>query len=82
MKGIKGNGITLGLTDGVRLGGCFESAGSPYEITARTGAYGSSIGENVGSGDKLQYTVGITTDSIKSGIESEISYNINYVIKY
>lgn len=65
---VVGNGIILGLTNGTINGGLFESSGSPYEITARTGAYGQIVGSNTGTGTILSKTLGVTTDSTKSGM--------------
>lgn len=66
--GVVGNGIILGLTNGTINGGLFESSGSPYEITARTGAYGQTVGSDTGTGTILSKTLGVTTDPTKSGI--------------
>lgn len=73
--------MTLGLTDGtLDLG--FAPDGSQYTRTA-TDIYGKVVGTYPSF---TQYStnksIGITTDSSKSGIESETNSNIHYVIKY
>ena len=68
----KGNGMALGLTDDYRDYGAImysNNSISPYTL-----AYGSTLGEQVGSGGIYPgnaYTVGITTDSTKSGIVAD-----------
>ena len=76
LKGIKGNGITLGLTNGDDN---FAHKSSGYDYKS---LYGKNIGYTEASGAIETGGVGITTDSAKSGIESEINLNIKYVIKY
>lgn len=71
----KGNGTTLGLTDGTNTAGTKGIyAGNTYPLIGTQSNYGSSVGTadttNVSFGlDKL---VGITTDSTKSGIISDM----------
>jgi len=81
LKGVKGNGMTLGLTNGTTNAGAF------YGTTAIAGndnIYGTSIGTSQGTSNwpPTNKTIGITTDPTKSGIESEISLNISYAIRY
>lgn len=72
-KFVKGNGMALGITDGVNNFGLscndFESAGTTFN--GKTGAYGESIGSGSTGGSGLSFDTryGITTDSSKSGIE-------------
>ena len=69
---IVGNGMTLGLTNGTQnFGAQIYSGGN--DIIGLLGAYGTSVG-STGSGDITRgKTVGITTDSTKSGIETSSS---------
>lgn len=67
--GVKGNGISLGLTDGTQDLGVFVSSSGngigAFEGTATVGTSASSVtGAN-----NLGKVIGITTDSTKSGIE-------------
>lgn len=69
--GVIGTGKTLGLTDGTNNYGLCN--GSTYaRVTVGTGYYGSSVsasgGENAGTG--ANRTLGVTTDSTKSGIKT------------
>lgn len=86
LKGVKGNGIGLGLTDGTNNATVFSTTnGNVSYAYCPSQNYGATTGSpwNQGSGsmghDKV---IGITTDSSKSGIESDISSNVNYIIKY
>ena len=82
MKGIKGNGISLGLTDGTLFGAL--TGGSDYAIGANTNYYGANTGSTNYSNTWIKNTkaFGITNDISKSGIEAETNSNIHYVIKY
>lgn len=63
---VRGNGKTVGFTDGTTQGGLYTSAGAAY-ITSP--CYGMSVGETRGTGqlgEKL--VVGVTTDPAKSGM--------------
>ncbi len=67
--GVKGDGMTLGLTDGTQDLGVFVSSSGngigAFEGTATVGTSASSVtGAN-----NLGKVIGITTDSTKSGIE-------------
>lgn len=69
--GVIGTGKTLGLTDGTNNYGLCN--GSTYaRVTVGTGYYGSSVspygGENAGTG--ADRTLGVTTDSTKSGVKT------------
>lgn len=82
---IKGNGIALGITDGVHnmsLGSADSVANSPRTCSQ----YGANVGtfakSYTGSDDK---TLGITTDASKSGIVGTVTRSImsaRFVIKY
>lgn len=63
---VRGNGKTLGFTDGTNTGGVYTSAGAAYITTP---CYNMSVGETRGTGqlgEKL--VVGVTTDASKSGL--------------
>ena len=84
MKGIKGTGIALGLSNGSYnyglQAGSATYSGFLQEITT---LYGKTLGTSGGNPQGIgQIATGITTDSSKSGIETEIDSNIHYVIKY
>ena len=81
LKGVKGTGKALGLSDGTNLGGMADnSAGT---LCRKASYYGSNIGISAsGAAITNTLTIGITLDSTKSGIETEINSNINYIIKY
>lgn len=71
----KGNGKTLGLTDGTKEGGLHTSAisGYPY-FTAGTTAINTAVGtSNTVLDLNNNVTVGITTDGTKSGIIADLS---------
>ena len=73
-KGVVGNGMTLGLTDGTKFAGLMgeqPTGGSvPYAVPF-TSSYGANVGTNPsctgGFTNSLVY--GVTTDPTKSGIE-------------
>ena len=76
--GVKGNGMTLGLTDGITNYGL---QGSPYNgykeyLLPKSGSYGSNIGGTNTSGSEFAsygQLVGVTTDATKSGIIADLS---------
>lgn len=65
----KGNGITLGLTDSTVNYGLITTSGAGNQDDNRTGVYGMAVG-SAGSGSYVHNSksVGVTTDSSKSGI--------------
>ncbi len=63
---VKGNGLTLGLTNGSQYTAPFCASGLYYGGFG-TENYGQSVGTNFGTG-LLQGRLGVTTDSSKSGI--------------
>lgn len=72
----KGNGITLGFTDGTNnLGATFaQNGGYTGWVFATSGSYGGNVGDNVGAVvAALAKQVGVTTDSTKSGIVSDMT---------
>ena len=86
MKGIKGTGIALGLTNGTYdFGIVTNQSSTDNKFLFQQDAYGQAVGSLHNSApvnSPNAATYGITTDSTKSGIETEISSNINYIIKF
>lgn len=80
---VKGNGITLGLTNGTQTGGLSVIYGT--NTTAKAESYGKNVGY-VGSTQVFteNASLGVTTDATKSGIISDISsgVSVDYIIKY
>lgn len=65
--GVKGNGMTLGLTDGAINGGLWNS--SQYALDVSTSSYGTSVGTaSSNTGFSSSRDCGITTDPSKSGM--------------
>ena len=83
----KGNGITLGLSDGTHNVGLAlnNSSNSPFMVGGLTN-YGTDVGTRTGaySSSTLGYTYGITTDPTKSGIITDTSgfTSVNVCIKF
>lgn len=62
---VKGNGLTLGLTDGTTNAGMVNLG----DAICRVNAYGKPVGSNWSSASSLAgATIGVTTDPTKSGI--------------
>lgn len=78
---VKGNGITMGFTNGTETGGLNYSTADPVIVT---GNYGSDIG-TARSGNHMAtgLSLGLSTDETKSGIVGQIasSVQLNYFIK-
>jgi len=69
----KGNGKTLGLTNGSQNFGLFNSANDSIQIAGQ-GGYGQDVGYTTrGSGTNANVFCGITTDETKSGIIADTS---------
>ena len=81
LKGVKGNGMTLGLSTGTDNFTITGYTNQGY-IGAWRGNYGGQIGRTPSGLAYVETSAGVTTDSSKSGIVNEIDNNINYVIKY
>jgi hypothetical protein len=85
LKEVKGNGMTLGVTDGTLFGGTYSQNGGTnsgcFQISQGDfgGQIGTSSSDSSFNNGKL---IGITTDSSKSGIIVEINLNIHYCIKF
>ena len=86
LKGVKGNGIAVGLTNGTyNFGIITNQSSSDNKFLFQQDAYGQAVGSLHNSApvnSPNAATYGITTDPTKSGIETETNSNINYVIKY
>ena len=67
--GVKGNGTTIGLTDGTKNAGMIFATSSA-DLKPRENAYGLPIGSSYtdSSFGSSNITMGLTTDSTKSGI--------------
>jgi len=78
----KGNGITLGLTNGTSYAGAY--GGNASYLNVGQNAYGKSVGASGISGSNIPNNngVGITTDSTKSGIVADQSNQTRAIIKY
>lgn len=71
---VKGNGMTLGLTNGTNNFGIYASNGALQANTGTT--YGSNVGstrDSSGTAADGLKTLGITTDDTKSGIISDLA---------
>lgn len=67
----KGNGMTLGLTDGTQTGSPTQTLTNGVNaVTIKTNLYGQNIGVAQSSGNNMSngLSIGITTDPTKSGI--------------
>jgi hypothetical protein len=76
--------MTLGFTDGTYNYGLIGGSGKEWNNDLfNTGTYGKPVNTVIsGTASVTSNSIGITTDQTKSGIESEINSNINYIIKY
>lgn len=77
---IKGNGKTLGLTDGSSNFGIFVNT----SMVPRTGSYGDNVGNynDSGSGPSKNCVVGVTTDASKSGLTGSGSGSGSFSLSY
>jgi len=79
----KGNGMTLGLTNGTNNFGIYYG---DYDLAARTNNYGTSINTSTsGTEPTSQRTSGVTIDGSKSGIiadTSSLTLICNMIIKF
>ena len=79
---VAGNGMTLGLTDGINNIGLSNNAS--HILTAVTGNYGQSVGNiNTTYLNSTNNTgFGVTTDSTKSGIEAHLTETVNLYLYF
>ena len=82
---VKGDGITLGLTDGSATFG-LQTNSNGTSLLGDAGSYGKVLPSGDGASVDIAALrcVGITTDPTKSGIIADISNGVlaNYIIKY
>lgn len=86
----KGNGLTLGLTDGVNNFGLMRSGYAPSGLQVNPAqitqsAYGVPVGHTATRASYVESdTVGITTDKTKSGIIVDLAdqLTVHYYIRY
>ena len=81
-SGVKGNGITLGLTDGKNNYGL---ANGTYNLGAMANAYGAPASGSANPGTALgtqKYSFGITTDPTKSGMVVDTAVPAGYNLYY
>lgn len=73
---VHGNGMTLGLQDGLYDGLGLQQnnvvSGSFWSTDASIYAYGTPLGSQVGATHERSSTLGVTTDSSKSGLEVDV----------
>lgn len=69
----RGNGITLGITDGTKYIGMQAGSGTSVYFSGRTGLYGEPVGGTYGAGTAITKSLGITTDPTMSGIVCDLS---------
>ena len=82
--GCKGSGITIGVTDGDRYCGLRGDPTNDY-IYGRPNFYGLNVGSSIsGTGTVASKTIGLTTDTSKSGIITDTSgfKSVNVCIKF
>lgn len=70
---VKGNGMTLGLTDGTNNLGWGQGSNSSYGAQLTTNNYNTNVGTSNSGTYVANKTVGLTTDSTKSGIIADTS---------
>ena len=71
---VKGNGMTLGLTDGTNLAGLYASDSERvYDLVANKNAYNSHVGSVKTASSITSKSLGVTTDSTKSGLIADLS---------
>lgn len=79
----KGNGITLGLTNGATNYGVGVTTGTTTALDGYTGLYGTNIGAtNTGKINTQNLSMGVTLDPTKSGIVPHIEVPEGYGLYY
>jgi len=72
--GVVGNGIAIGLTNGTDNAGMVNIATSSIAITGKKDYYGESVSSStVAVGNYALGTIGLTTDSTKSGMVADLA---------
>lgn len=67
---VKGNGMTLGLTNGTNNYGFIGYGGGAYGIISQ---YGEAVKTGTTTGSNMNGNIGLTTDSSKSGVIADLS---------
>lgn len=70
--GVRGNGMTLGITDGTTNSGMQSGSSNSIYLSCRTDSYGKAVGNTYGSAYAYNKSVGITTDVDNSGIIADL----------
>ena len=76
--------MNLGLTDGTNNYGMASTTNS-IRLNSGTNFYNKNAGYNTssyGTQPSNNIAIGVTTDASKSGIVSDTSSDVNYIIKY
>lgn len=73
--------MTMGMTNGNSNCGMFAGS-TNWDFGCTSDAYGKTLPSSNSNGLIKSCNWGLTTDSTKSGIETDISSNIKYIIKY
>lgn len=85
---VKGDGLTLGLTDGTTNFGLADTRSSSLEwspLVSNSNVYGKTVGDKTSWSAKNRYmSLGVATDSAKSGIIADINnaFTMRYYIKF
>ena len=80
--------MTLGMTNGTSYGGLTTFVGNTgIRVTNPYGSsYGISVSSNTGSNNAIAGSIGVTTDSTKSGIVADYSalpyFSPRFLIRY
>lgn len=77
---VVGNGMTLGLTDGINNFGLSSDNGAATNTI--TGVYNQNIGYSSWTKEVAANGIGVTTDPTKSGIETHLTETILYLYFY
>lgn len=70
---VVGNGMTLGLIDGTTNYGLVQSGGNVNRLDTDTAGYGVNVGSSFNGSSSSSKTIGVTTDSTKSGIIADLA---------
>ena len=79
----KGNGKTLGMTDGTDNFGLNNRTN--YALAIAKDRYGLNVGSSSSGANNTQKTIGITTDATNSGIVGTVTrsvFSVKFIIKY
>lgn len=82
---VKGNGMTLGVTDGTNnVGMISRNVSNISVLSGFQSAYGVNVGDTTAHTTQLGYgiTLGITTDASKSGMVADLSTDTNMLLYF